>query len=106
MQEAPTPTATTEERIEAIETMLRYLLETLEGETDFTAKALMQWISLCRERERAHHIADARAHVVFAQLCERLQLVEGDPSPLQATAPAALQDARTVIEKSRQPPKG
>ncbi|MBP9940067.1 MAG: hypothetical protein KBF33_01575 [Comamonas sp.] len=105
MSTSQTPPASTEERIEAIETMLRYLLLTLEGETDFTAESLMGWISLCRERERAHGIANARAQVVFAQLCERLQLVESDPSQEEAD-PAAQQAARTAIEKSRQPPKG
>lgn len=105
MNKPQTPAASNEERIEAIETMLRYLLETLEGETDFTAKALMRWVSLCRERERAHQIADAHAQVVFAQLCERLQLVEVDSTP-EDTDPAAQQAARTAIDKSRQPPKG
>jgi len=105
MNKPQTPAASNEERIEAIETMLRYLLETLEGETDFTAKALMRWVSLCREREHAHHIADARAQVVFAQLCERLQLVESDPIQGESN-PAAQQAARTAIDKSRQPPKG
>ena len=105
MSKPQTSPASTEERIEAIETMLRYLLETLEGETNFTAQSLMSWIALCRERERAHHIADARAQVVFAQLCERLQLVEGASTP-EDTDPAAQQAARTAIDKSRQPPKG
>lgn len=105
MSEPKASPASTEERIAAIETMLRYLLETLEGETDFTAEALMNWISLCRERERAHRIADARAQVVFAQLCERLKLVEDDSTPKEAD-PAAQQAARTAIEKSRLPPKG
>ena len=101
----PTNPATTDERIEAIETMLRYLLETLEGETDFTAHALLNWIQKSRKHERIHQIADARAQVVFAQLCERLQLVESDANQ-EDTDPAAQQAARTAIDKSRQPPKG
>lgn len=104
MNKPQTPSASNEERIDAIETMLRYLLETLEGETNFTAESFVNWISLCRERERAHGIADARAQVVFAQLCERLQLVEGDANQ-EDTNPAAQQAARTAIDKSRQLPK-
>lgn len=104
MNKPQTPPATTEERIEAIETMFRYLLEQLESDTDFTADALLNWIQHSRRHERIHHIADARAQVVFAQLCERLQLVENDANQ-QETNPAAQQAARTAIDKSRQPPK-
>lgn len=105
MREPHTPPASTEERLEAIETMLRYLLENLEADTDFTADSLLAWIQLSRERERTHRIANARAQVVFAQLCERLLLVEAEPPP-QETPPAAQQAARTAIEKLRQPPTG
>ena len=103
MTDPQTAPATTEERIEAIDTMLRYLLETLEGETNFTAQSLMSWIALCRERERAHQIADARAQVVFAQLCERLQLTEPEPDP--ESDPAALAAAATALHQLRHPPK-
>lgn len=105
MSKPQTPAASTEERIEAIETMLRYLLEQLETDTDFTADALLSWIRMSRKHERIHQIADARAQVVFAQLCERLQLVEGDGHQ-EGTNPAAQQAARTAIDKSRLPPKG
>ena len=104
MNEPQTPPASSEERIEAIETMLRYLLEQLESDTDFTADALLNWIRQSRKHERIHHIADARAQVVFAQLCERLRLVDGEANQ-QDTNPAAQQAARTAIDKSRQLPK-
>lgn len=80
-------------------------MEVLEGEEKFSMDALTRWIGTCREAERRHQIADARAQVVFAQLCERLQLVEDDLNQ-EDTDPAAQQAARTAIDKSRQPPKG
>ncbi|MDR2325475.1 MAG: hypothetical protein LBE51_08770 [Acidovorax sp.] len=97
--------ASTEERLDAIETLLGHLILMLEAEPDFTAEALMSWIHLCRERQRAHGIADARAQVVFAQLCERLELAP-PPPPDDTADPAAQQAAQAAIQKSRQPPAG
>ena len=99
-----TPPPTAEERIAALETMLRYLIDTLEGEPHFTAEALLRWANLCRERERAHGIADARAQVAFAQLCERLQLIE-DSTQAEAADPAAQQAAAAAISKAHRPQK-
>lgn len=97
-----TPNATLEERVNAIETMLGHLIFVLETEPDFTAESLLLWIQACRERERAHGIADARAQVVFSQLCEKLQLLEDDQPEADE---AAKQAARAALNPFRsQPP--
>lgn len=96
------PPATPDERIDAIEELLFRLIETLEmlePNEPFTAATLTNWIATCRQAERRHQIADARAQVVFAQLCERLQLVESSTPPPEAD-PAAQQAAAAAISKA------
>lgn len=99
-----TPQATADERIDAIEEMLFRLIETLEmlePNEKFTADTLTRWIATCRQAERRHQIADARAQVVFAQLCERLQLVESSTPPEEAD-PEAQQAAAAALAKAHQ----
>lgn len=100
----PQTPATLEERVNAIETMLGHLIFLMEVEPDFTAQTLLDWIAVCRERERAHGIADARAQVVFSQLCERLQLVESDQGESDPAAKQAAHDALSALR--RKPPQG
>ncbi|MEG0051951.1 MAG: hypothetical protein RR715_01675 [Comamonas sp.] len=95
--------ATPEERMDAVEAMLGHLIFMLEVDPDFTAEALVRWIATCRMAERDKGIANPRRQVVFAQLCEKLGLVEDD-SP-QETDPAAQQAAQSALEKiQRKPP--
>lgn len=101
MQDKAQQPATPDERLDAIETMLGHLIFLMEAEPNFTAEAMVDWIALCRERERHHGIADARSQVVFAQLCERLQLVEGTQ---QEADEAAKQAARAALRQYRNPP--
>lgn len=82
-----TQPATPDERIDAIEAMLGHLIFMLEVEPNFTAEALVKWIAKCRQAERDKGIADPRQQLVFAQLCEKLGLVESDP---QQSDPAVL----------------
>jgi hypothetical protein len=100
--EAMQTPATPEERIAAIEELLGRLMEVLEGEEKFSMDALTRWIATCRAAERRHQIADARAQVVFAQLCERLQLTDPESSP--EANPQAQQDAAAALKKFHQPP--
>jgi len=101
MQENDEQSATPDERLDAIETLLGHLIFLMEAEPNFTAEALVDWIALCRERERHQGIAHARSQVVFAQLCERLQLVEGSQPEADE---AAKQAARFALRQYRNPP--
>lgn len=101
MDTQPDKPATTDERIDAIEAMLGHLIFMLEVEPNFTAEALVKWIATCRQAERDKGIADPRQQVVFAQLCEKLGLVEGDP---QQSDPAAKQAARSALQRAQRRP--
>ena len=101
MDTQPDKPATPDERIDAIEAMLGHLIFMLEVEPNFTAEALVKWIATCRQAERDKGIADPRQQVVFAQLCERLGLVEGDP---QQSDPAAKQAARSALQRAQRRP--
>lgn len=101
MNKQPDMPATPDERIDAIEAMLGHLIFMLEVEPNFTAEALVKWIATCRQAERDKGIADPRQQVVFAQLCEKLGLVEGDP---QQSDPAAKQAVRSALQKAQRRP--
>ena len=103
MDTQPDKPATPDERIDAIEAMLGHLIFMLEVEPNFTAEALVKWIATCRQAERDEGIADPRKQVVFAQLCEKLDLVEGDP---QQSDPAAKQAARSALQRAQRRPAG
>ena len=96
-----TQPATNEERMDAVEAMLGHLIFMLEVEPNFTAEALVKWIATCRQAERDKGIADPRQQVVFAQLCEKLGLVETDP---QESDPATKQAARSALQKIQRRP--
>ena len=93
--------ATPEERMDAVEAMLGHLIFMLEVEPEFTAEALVRWIATCRQAERDKGIAEPRQQVVFAQLCEKLGLVETDR---QGSDPAAKQAAHSALQRMRRRP--
>lgn len=97
-----TQPATNEERMDAVEAMLGHLIFMLEVEPNFTAESLVKWIARCRQAERDKGIANPRQQVVFAQLCEKLGLVEADQP--QETDPAAKQAARSALSKMQRRP--
>ena len=97
-----TQAATTDERMDAVEAMLGHLIFMLEVEPNFTAEALVKWIAKCRQAEIEKGIAEPRRQVVFAQLCEKLGLVEAAP-PQEADL-AARQAARSVLATDQRKP--
>ena len=101
MNKQPDRPATPDERMDAVEAMLGHLIFMLEVEPNFTAEALVKWIATCRQAERDKGIADPRQQVVFAQLCEKLGLVESDP---QESDPAAKQAAHSALQKIQRRP--
>lgn len=103
MDTQPDKPATPDERIDAIEAMLGHLIFMLEVEPNFTAEALVKWIATCRQAERDKGIADPRQQVVFAQLCEKLGLVETDHPE---SDPAAKQAARSALQRAQRRPAG
>ena len=102
MDTQPDKPATPDERIDAIEAMLGHLIFMLEVEPNFTAEALVKWIATCRQAERDKGIADPRQQVVFAQLCEKLGLVETEPTG--ETGSEAKQAAQTALQKMQRKP--
>lgn len=94
--------ATTDERMDAVEAMLGHLIFLLEVEPNFTAEALARWIAKCRQAEIEKGIAEPRRQVVFAQLCEKLGLVEA--APPQEADPVAQQAARSVLATDQRKP--
>jgi len=101
MNKQPDRPATPDERMDAVEAMLGHLIFLMEVEPHFTAEALALWIATCRQAERDKGIADPRQQVVFAQLCEKLGLVEGDP---QQSDPATKQAARSALQRAQRKP--
>lgn len=101
MDKQPDRPATPDERMDAIEAMLGHLIFLLEVEPNFTAEALVKWIATCRQTERDKGIADPRQQVVFAQLCEKLGLVETDR---QESDPTAKQVARSALQRIQRRP--